>query len=215
MLATSSTKGTAFGLRLLNGTGVTLTRMNVQFTGEVWRQSNVPKTLQFSYYIDSTGTNKFNPAVATALVPALNVTIPTVSTDAGGVAVDGTAAFNQTNLSVINQTIANWPPGAALWLIWQMPDSTGKAQGLAVDNLSFSAGVASLQAPMTLQTAGTNLIVSWPSSAGQTYHLEYKDDLADLAWIPVGASILGTGDTMTVTNGVGPSPERYFRLVSP
>ncbi len=215
LLATSSTKGTAFGVRLLNGTGVTLTRMNVQFTGEVWRQSNVPKTLQFSYYIDLTGTNKFSPTVATAFVTALNVNIPTVSADTGGVAVDGTAASNQTNLSVINQTIVNWPPGAALWLIWQMPDSTGKAQGLAVDNLSFSAGVASLQAPMMLQTVGTNLIVSWPSSAGQTYQLEYKDDLADPAWIPVGASVLGTGVTVTVTNGVGPSPERYFRLVSP
>jgi hypothetical protein len=42
-------------------------------------------------------------------------------------------------LSVWNQAITNWPPGAALWLVWQMPDSTGKAQGLGIDNLSFSA----------------------------------------------------------------------------
>ncbi|MGH7969458.1 MAG: hypothetical protein ACREIC_12095, partial [Limisphaerales bacterium] len=44
LLATSSTAGTAFGARFLNDTPITLTRMNLQFTGEVWRQSNVPKT---------------------------------------------------------------------------------------------------------------------------------------------------------------------------
>jgi len=215
LLATSSTKGTACGVRLLNGTGVTLTRMNVQFTGEVWRQSDIPKTLQFSYYVDLTGTNKFTPTVATATIPSLNVNILTVPSDTGGVAVDGTSSFNQTNLSVINQTITNWPPGAALWLVWQMPDSTGKAQGLAVDNLSFSASVAPLQAPMTIQTQGTNLIMTWPGALGQTYQLEYKDELTDPAWIPIGAAIMGTDGTITITNDMGASPKRYFRLVIP
>ncbi len=138
LLATKTTSGTAFGLRLINGTANPLTQMNLQFTGEVWRQSNLPKTLQFYYAVDLTGTNAF-PTSATAFLPALNVSLPTVSADAGGVAVDGTAALNQTNLGVLNQTITNWPPGAALWLVWQMTDSTGKAQGLGIDNLSFSA----------------------------------------------------------------------------
>ena len=213
LMATSSTKGTAFGVRFLNGTGVTLTRMSVQFTGEVWRQSNVPKTLQFSYYVDLAGTNTLRPTVATALIPSLNINFPTVAADTGGVAVDGTAAFNQTNLSVMNQTITNWPPGAALWLVWQMPDSTGKAQGLAIDNLIFSAGVAPLQAPMTIQTVGTNLIVSWPGVTGQSYQLEYKDDLTDPAWTPLGGIIGGTDGTMTITNGPGDSAQRFFRLI--
>ena len=59
LLATSSTGGTAFGVRFINGTGITLTRMNLQFTGEVWRQSNLPKTLQFYYFIDPTGIARF------------------------------------------------------------------------------------------------------------------------------------------------------------
>jgi hypothetical protein len=57
------------------------------------------------------------------------------------VAVDGTAPQNQVCLGVTNKAIANWPPGAALWLIWRMPDAAGKAQGLGIDNLSFSASV--------------------------------------------------------------------------
>jgi len=59
LLATSTTGGTAFGVRFINGTTTTLTRMNLQFTGEVWRQSNKPKTLQFYYFIDPTGTMLF------------------------------------------------------------------------------------------------------------------------------------------------------------
>ena len=125
LLATSSTKGTAFGARFLNASGITLTRMNLQFTGEVWRQSNVPKTLQFYYFVDLTGTNAFTTN-ATAFLPALNVNFPTVAADTGGVAVDGTASLNQTNLAVLDQAITNWPPGAALWLVWQMTDSPAR-----------------------------------------------------------------------------------------
>ena len=91
LLATSSTGGTALGVRFINATATNLTSINLQFTGEVWRQSNLPKTLQCYYSIDPTGTNRF-PTNATAWLPALNVGFPTVAADTGGVAVDGTAA---------------------------------------------------------------------------------------------------------------------------
>ena len=156
LLATSSTAGTAFGVRFINGTGLILNQINLQFTGEVWRQSNLPKTLQFYYFIDPTATAGF-PNTATAFIPVLNVSFPTVVTDSGGVAVDGTAALNQTNLSVANQPIAGWLPGTALWLVWEMTDSTGKAQGLGIDNLSFSAGIAP-PVQLNLQVSGTNLV---------------------------------------------------------
>ncbi len=210
LLATSSTGGTAFGARFINGTGITLNRMNLQFTGEVWRQSNVPKTLQFYYFVDLTGTAAF-PSNTTAFLPALNVTLPTVATDTGGVAVDGTASLNQTNLSVLDQAIANWPPGAALWLVWQMTDSTGKAQGLGIDNLSFSASVP-LSVPLNVQASGTNLFLTWPGVAGQTYQLEYKNNLTDPAWTPVGNPVTGTGGTLTLTNNSTASSQRFFHL---
>jgi regulation of enolase protein 1 (concanavalin A-like superfamily) len=210
LLATSSTGGTSFGARFVNGTGMTLTRMNLQFTGEVWRQSNVPKTLQFFYYVDPTGISGF-PTTNTALLPALNVNFPTVAGDVGGVAGDGTSLQNQTNLSVWNQTITNWPPGAALWLVWQMTDSAGKAQGLAIDNLGFSASVP-IPAPLNFQTSGANLILSWPGVAGQTYQLEYKDDLSAPTWTPLGSPITGNGGTLNATNSVSAASQRFFRL---
>ncbi len=59
LLATSTTAGTAFGVKFVNDTATTLNQMNLQFTGEVWRQSNKSKTLRFYYFIDLTGTNAF------------------------------------------------------------------------------------------------------------------------------------------------------------
>ena len=210
LLATSSTGGTAFGARFINGSGSTLTRMNLQFTGEIWRQSNVPKTLQFYYSLDLTGTNSW-PSSATAFLPALNVSFPTVAADTGGAAVDGTALLNQTNLGVLSQSITNWPPGAALWLVWQMTDATGKAQGLGIDNLSFSASVP-ISVPLVIEPTGTNLLVAWPGMAGQTYQLEYTDDLASPAWTPLGNPVTGTGNPVYTTNSFGASTHRYFRL---
>jgi len=210
LLATSTTGGTAFGVRFINGTTTTLTRMNLQFTGEVWRQSNLPKTLQFYYFIDPSGAAAF-PGTATAYVPGLNVNFPTVPADSGGVAVDGTSTLNQTNRSVLNQAITNWPPGAALWLVWQMTDNTGKAQGLGIDNLSFSASIP-LPVPVNIQISGTNLFLTWPAVAGQTYQLEYKDDLTAPTWTPSGSPVTGTGGTLTLTNNFGASPQRFFHL---
>jgi len=212
LLATSTTGATAFGVRFINGTAITLNRMNVQFTGAVWRQSNLAKTLQFYYVVDLTGTNTFPASAgATAFIPGLNVNMPTVTSDTGVVAVDGTAPMNQTNLSVLDQTITNWPPGAALWLVWQMTSSTGKAQGLAIDNLSFSASVP-LPVPLNVQFAGTNLFLNWPGVAGQTYQLEVKTNLTDLFWTPYGNPVTGTGGTLALTNNFGASSQRFFRL---
>jgi hypothetical protein len=141
----------------------------------------------------------------------LNVNIPTVPADVNGVAVDGTSPLNQTNLSVLNQAITNWPPGAALWLAWRMTDSTGKAQGLAIDNLSFSASVP-VPVPVNLQIGGTNLIFNWTGIAGQIYQLEYKTNLTDPGWIPLGSSITGNGGTLTTTNNFGAASQRFFHL---
>jgi uncharacterized protein len=215
LLATSTTGGTAFGVRFINGTSVTLYRMNLQFIGEVWRQSNLPKTLQFYYFIDPTATITF-PTNATAFIPAMNVSFPTIAADTGGVAVDGTATLNQTNLSVLNQIITNWPPGAALWLVWQMTDSTGKAQGLGIDNLSFSASVlpSGFTAPSLVlqQPSGTNFMFSCATVAGLAYQLEYNANLSTTNWIPLGYSVAGTGNPAMFNIGVT-NARCFFRVV--
>jgi hypothetical protein len=213
LLATSSTGATAFGAKFINQTTATLKYINLQVTGEVWRQSDLPKTLQCYYFIDLAGTATF-PAGPTALLPSLNVDFPTAATAVGGVAVDGTAPANETNLTVISQAIADWPPGAALWLVWQMTDFTGKAQGLAIDNFSLSA---SDQPPynhvsLSAQATDGNLIISWPTQSGQNYQVEYTEDLTSGAWSPLSGPLLGTGVPILVTNSLALSIQRFFRV---
>ncbi len=170
LLATSTTGYTAFGLRLINGTGQTLHYINLQFTAELWRQSNLAKTLEFYYFIDPTASNAFSTS-ATAFLPSLNVSFPTVAADVGGDAVDGTATNTHAVLAVVNQAITNWPADAALWLVWEMASAAGKSQGLAIDNLSFSATAqASLSTvSMTAQATGADVVLNWPGLIGQLY----------------------------------------------
>jgi hypothetical protein len=215
LLATSTTGYTVFGARFINETVNSLRYITLQFTGEVWRQSNLPKTLEFYYFIDPTATATFSTS-ATAFLPGLNVNLPAVSGDVGGAAVDGTASTNQTNLGVVNQVITNWAPGAALWLVWEMADSTGKAQGLAIDNLSFSASImpTGFSAPsLTVQRPSrTNLAVMSPTVAGPTYQFQYNDDLTTTNWIPLGSSVTGTGNPLTNTISVT-NFHRFFRVL--
>jgi hypothetical protein len=211
LLATSSTAGTAFGARFLNDTAGTLNAISVQLTGEVWRQSNLPKTLQCYYFIDPTGTNTF-PTNLTAYLPALNVSFPTNAAAKGGVNVNGTLTLNQTNLAIINQTITNWPAGTMLWLAWQMTDDTGKAQGLAIDNLSFAANVT--PPALNAQISGNELLLNWQTVLGQSYQIEYKNNLTDPVWTPLGAPISGTDGFISISNNVSLFAQRFFRIVA-
>jgi hypothetical protein len=213
LLATTTTGYTAFGLRLINGTGQTLNFINLQFTGEVWRQSDLAKTLEFYYLIDPTATNSFSTN-ATAFLSALNVSFPTVAADVGGDAVDGTATNNQNVLAVVNQPIADWPSDAALWLVWEMANPAGKSQGLAIDNLTFSATAQATLSAVTLtaQTSGSDVVLNWQGLAGQTYQVQYKTNLTDAAWLPLNSPGQGAGAGLSLTNNLGAAPQRFYRL---
>jgi hypothetical protein len=211
LLATSTTGFTAFGVKFVNATAQTLTRMTLQITGEVWRQSNLPKTLQFYCLVDPSALAAFSTNY-TAVLPSLNVNFATVAADVGGVAVDGSSSLNQTNVGVASQPIS-WPPGAALWLAWEMTDPTGKAQGLGIDNLIFSATTQQTvtPVPLTIQLSGTHITLSWPAAQGQTYQPEYTDNLGSGNWVPIGPPIAGTGGLVFFSSDVTNS-RRCFRL---
>jgi len=217
LLATSTTGSTAIGAKFINNTGTTLHFITLQVTGEIWRQSNLPKTLECYYWIDPTATAPM-PTRATAYLPALNVSFPTVFGDVGGVAVDGTAATNQIDLAVTSQAITHWPSGAALWVVWEMADSTGKAQGLAIDNLSFAASAlgASTNGPvLKLQGSTANpFVISWPASA-TGYQLYSATNLAPpITWSLVSTSAGESNGTFYLT--ILPSnAEQFYRLAAP
>ena len=221
LLATSTTGYTGFGAKFINQTPNTLNSITLQFTGEVWRQSDKPKTLQFYYFIDPTATAPFSTSY-TAFLPALNVSFPTVPSDVGGVAVDGTAPANQISLGVTNQVITNWPPGAALWLVWEMTDATGKAQGLGIDNLSFSAiqsqsnaNTAPILAPIPNQLVYANTLLTFTASATDTDQPPQTLTFSLGAGAPTGATITSGGVfTWTPTAAQAPSTNTISVIVT-
>jgi hypothetical protein len=62
---------------------------------------------------------------------------------------------------------------------------------------------------------GNQLAFAWPTFPGQTYQIEYKDNLNDLVWIPLSVPLPGNGALLALTNYVGGSPHRFFRLKVP
>ena len=207
LLATSSTGGTAFGARFVNAGSNTFTSITLHFTGELWRQQPTAKTLAFGYLLDSAATNSFTTNV-TAWVTNLDVSFPT---NAFAI-LDGTVATNQTSLGVTNLTIPAWTPGAALWLVWQMTDAAGTAQGLAIDDLTFSAQApAHVPVSLAIRLANPNVILSWPTAA-TGYTLQQKSSLAPIApWQTVPQSVVPVAGQNTVTVPLGQTPQ-FFRL---
>ncbi len=214
LLATSTTGYTAFGAKFINATGETLNEITLHFTSEIWRQSNLAKTIQCYYLIDPSATNSFSTA-GTAALPALNINFPTVAADTGGVAVDGTAPANQIPLGVTNQSIVDWPPGAALWIVWEMASPAGKSQGMGIDDLTFSAGVGSAvlsPVPITAETSGSNVVLGWVGLPGQEYQIQYTTNLTAPVWLPLGAPVPGSGAPMSFTNAPGALSAQFYRL---
>jgi hypothetical protein len=186
--------------------------MSLHFTGELWRQSAVAKTLAFAYWIDPTATNTFSTNITVALA-SLNVNFPTNPAATTPIPMDGTASSNQVSFGVSNQPITNWPPGAALWLVWQMNDVAGKGQGLAIDDLTFSVSRAQIIVPasLTIQTAGTHLILSWPEAA-TGYALQNNSDVTlTNGWSTVAQPVVPTNGLNTVTIPL-PADTEFYRL---
>lgn len=205
LLATSTSGATAFAVRILNQTPVTLTNMNLSFTGELWRQQTTAKSLAFSYYVDPTGAATFATTNVTATLPALNVSFAT-----GSSAFGGSGPLLTTQYSVTNQPITNCPPGAALWLTWQMTSAAGSAQGLGIDNFNFSANGASPPTPtLTIsQSSATNITLTWPSNfVGYALQYTLSDSFSSNSWQTVPATITNNTVTLPVTNQI-----QYFRL---
>jgi len=64
----------------------------------------------------------------------------------------------------------------------------------------------------SLTPTGGVLTANWSVVAGQTYQSQYCTDLSKTNWINLGASAPATNGTMTVSDVVGPDPQRFYRL---
>ena len=160
LIATSSSLGTHFGLKLINQTTNNLNYINLSFIGQYWKLGTKPKTLAFDYLVDAAGTNATFSSAEIVLAQANTVTNLSFSFPVAKAVgpTNGLLAVNQTNLNAVNLPLGiAWQPGQALWLIWSINDATGSGQGYGIDNLSFSA------------SSTASVAVTQPMLAGVTY----------------------------------------------
>jgi hypothetical protein len=57
----------------------------------------------------------------------------------------------------------------------------------------------------------TNLIMSFPTQAGFNYQAQYKTNLTDPQWLPIGSNLAGNNLTESMTNPAA-SQTRFFRM---
>ncbi len=66
-----------------------------------------------------------------------------------------------------------------------------------------------------LTGAGVNagqFVLSWSTSVGQNYQVEYKNNLTAPVWTPLGSPVPGTGGLLTMTNDMNSSLQCFFRI---
>jgi fibronectin-binding autotransporter adhesin len=124
------------GLVVQNNTGETLTSFTLSYLGEQWRwggSTNI-NTLVFDYSIGSSAS--IDSAGAFTANPDLDFASPVSAGTAGP--LDGNLPENQRSVSATVGGLA-WAAGDYLILRWSDTNDLGSDDGLALDNVSFTA----------------------------------------------------------------------------
>lgn len=124
------------GVRLVNNSGQTLTKLSVAYRGEQWYAStqSAAHTVTVDYQIGATSLTTGTWTAASALT----FTAP-ISTGTTARALDGNATANRRGLAV-QLTGLSWAPGQELWIRFNDANQSGNEQGLAIDDLAIWDG---------------------------------------------------------------------------
>jgi hypothetical protein len=231
LIATSTSGGTHFGLKLINNTTNPLYYITLQFTGEYWKTGTKSKIMQFSYAIDPAGnasTLSQGEILASSNNPVSDLTFsfPTANAVYG---TNGQLAINQTNCAVTNMLLSGaWNPGSALWLVWSINDPAGSGEGYGIDNLGFYASTSAtgLSPAGDFKITGTSYSptggVSFgfktaPFSASQLSVRTTSDLTLPLSqWINLGnPTELSFGSYQFIDSQATANAQRYYTVTSP
>lgn len=145
----SGTLVSTFGAEFINNTGASISRLDIAFTGELWRLGTASRTdkLTFQYSTDASSLT-----TGTYLdFSALDFVTPNTT---------GTGAKNgndAANAMAISATIAGLDIAAnsSFWIRWSDTDASGADDGLAIDNFSLTARGAVVPAALAVPEPGS------------------------------------------------------------
>jgi Malectin domain/CARDB len=78
---------------------------------------------------------------------------------------------------------------------------------------TFSIVVVPPPRVSNVASSGGNLNLTWQTFPGKTYRLEYKSNLADPNWIPLGNNITASGSSSSAPDAINGNPQRFYRVV--
>ena len=121
------------GASFTNATGVSISSLDVAYTGEQWRLGAVARTDRIDFQISTDATSLTTGTWAD--VNALDFTAPTQAPASG--ALDGNASANRTPISstIAGLAVSN---GATFWIRWTDVDATSSDDGLGVDDFTLT-----------------------------------------------------------------------------
>jgi hypothetical protein len=88
-------------------------------------------------------------------------------------------------------------------------------QALSATN-SFGVAVSSAPPPpeiTSLQFSNEQAVLTWSSSAGSGYRVQYVDNLSNTNWINLSPDVTADGPTATTTDTTGLSQQRFYRIL--
>jgi len=145
LVGNSSNNPKRFGVVLKNTSGARIKTLTVSYTGEQWYDGNTLTTterLQFKYkQAAAISSADFHTTAASSLTdyPSLDFNSPQ---NTGVGAIDGNSAANSRPVSATITLNPDFAPGNEMLLLWEKDNVSGIDDGLAVDNLSVTAGFA-------------------------------------------------------------------------
>jgi hypothetical protein len=91
---------------------------------------------------------------------------------------------------------------------------TASSAGLSATSSVWVTSSAATSPPFSIRSITSSnaiLTLTWNSIPGRTYHLEFKDNLADLTWTTLPTDIIASGSTASTTTPLV-DPQRFFRV---
>ncbi|HKO96946.1 MAG TPA: C25 family cysteine peptidase [Pyrinomonadaceae bacterium] len=199
-----------YGARFQNDTGITITALTIQYTGEQWRGGTATTDkLDFAHSLDAT-------SLSTGIwvdVDLLDFTTPNTATDG---ALDGNAVGNRTT---VTNTITglNIPNGSTFWIRWSDTDVTGTDDGLSVDDFSLEVSsttavkISSFTSSLVMQQG---VVVEWRTgfevdNLGFNVYRERKGRR-----VPINPTIIA-GSALTAAPGIAMAAGNSYTWVDP
>ena len=123
------------------------------------------------------------------------------------------------------------PPGATIGpadglLVWNptvaQPGTTNAVTVRVTDNgtpalsdtKSFRIGVVAPLTITSISVSNGSIAIVWNAIPGQTYRVQYKDDLGESGWSPLGPDVIASGSVATKTDSIG-TGQRFYRVALP